>query len=57
MPLQKPQRTFDNLLMLFTMASVPWEEARRLAREFADKASVPEHECPEHECPEQEVAA
>ena len=28
-------RTYDNLLLMFCMAGVPWEEACRLAREFA----------------------
>ena len=30
-------RTYDNLLLMFCMAGVPWEEACRLAREFANK--------------------
>lgn len=37
MALKKPQRTYDNLLMLLCMANVPWEEARQIAREFAAK--------------------
>ena len=28
-------RTYDELLLMFCMAGVPWEEACRLAREFA----------------------
>lgn len=35
--MKSPPRSYDNLLMLFTMANVPWDEAVRLAREFADK--------------------
>lgn len=31
-------RTYDNLLLMFCMAGVPWEEACRLAREFAAKS-------------------
>jgi hypothetical protein len=44
--MNRPQftRSYDDLLLLFTMAGVDWEESRRLAREFAAKDSVPEHE-------------
>lgn len=28
-------RTYDELLLMFSMAGVPWEEACHLAREFA----------------------
>lgn len=40
----RAERNYDNLLMLLTMASVPWEEARQIAREFASKDSVPDYE-------------
>lgn len=36
MTLRRPPRTYSNLLMLFSMAGVPWEEACRLARELAE---------------------
>jgi len=39
--LPKIARSYDNLLMLLTMAGVPWDEACRLAREFASKPVRP----------------
>jgi len=38
--IDRKNRSYDSLLMLLTMAGVPWEEACRLAREFADKSRL-----------------
>lgn len=37
--MKQPARTYDNLLMLLTMAGVPWDEACQVAREFAAKTA------------------
>lgn len=38
--LERPPRTYWNLLMLFCMAGVQWDEACALAREFAEKPTA-----------------
>lgn len=35
--MKQPPRSYDNLLMLLTMAGVQWDEACRVAKEFASK--------------------
>lgn len=39
--MKQPPRTYENLLMLLTMAGVQWDEACRVAKEFASKPVQP----------------